>query len=68
MITAAKEVDGVLLGPVSHNVYPPVSEGGLNPSGVLRRELELYRKYSSGVVVRGVTKPNLKTYRSGHIS
>ncbi len=42
VIAAAKAARGVILGPVSHNAYPPVAEGGLNPSGVLRRELELY--------------------------
>jgi isocitrate/isopropylmalate dehydrogenase len=39
---AAKAVDGVLLGPVSHNDYPPRVEGGLNPSGELRKRLDLY--------------------------
>ena len=39
---AAKRADGVVLGPVSHNDYPPVAEGGLNPSGQLRRRLDLY--------------------------
>ncbi len=39
---AAKVADGVLLGPVSHNDYPPRSEGGLNPSGELRKRLDLY--------------------------
>ncbi len=39
---AAKAVDGVLLGPVSHNDYPPRAEGGLNPSGELRKRLDLY--------------------------
>jgi len=42
VIAAAKAAQGVILGPVSHNAYPPVAEGGRNPSGVLRRELELY--------------------------
>ena len=42
VIAAARAADGVILGPVSHNAYPPVAEGGLNPSGVLRRELELF--------------------------
>ena len=42
VIAAARAADGVILGPVSHNAYPPLAEGGLNPSGVLRRELELY--------------------------
>src|SRR5580765_5337995 len=39
---AARAADGVILGPVSHNDYPPVSEGGLNPSGELRRRLDLF--------------------------
>jgi len=42
VVAAARAADGVVLGPVSHNAYPPVAEGGLNPSGVLRRSLELY--------------------------
>jgi isocitrate/isopropylmalate dehydrogenase len=39
---AAKRADGVILGPVSHNEYPPVAQGGLNPSGELRKRLDLY--------------------------
>jgi isocitrate/isopropylmalate dehydrogenase len=39
---AARAADGVILGPVSHNEYPPVAQGGLNPSGELRRRLDLY--------------------------
>jgi 3-isopropylmalate dehydrogenase len=39
---AAKAAHGVLLGPVSHNDYPPLAEGGLNPSGELRKRLDLY--------------------------
>ena len=42
VIAAAKAADGVVLGPVSHNDYPPVAEGGLNPSGVLRKALDLH--------------------------
>ncbi len=38
----AKAAAGVLLGPVSHNDYPPRAEGGLNPSGELRKRLDLY--------------------------
>lgn len=38
----ARAASGVILGPVSHNEYPPLSEGGLNPSGVLRKRLDLY--------------------------
>jgi isocitrate/isopropylmalate dehydrogenase len=39
---AAKAADGVILGPVSHNDYPPVADGGLNPSGELRKRLDLF--------------------------
>ena len=42
MLEKAKAAHGVLLGPVSHNEYPPVNEGGLNPSGELRKRLDLY--------------------------
>jgi isocitrate dehydrogenase (NAD+) len=38
----AMAADGVLLGPVSHNEYPPAARGGLNPSGELRKRLDLY--------------------------
>jgi isocitrate/isopropylmalate dehydrogenase len=41
-IEVAKKADGVILGPVSHNEYPPLSQGGLNPSGELRKRLELF--------------------------
>src|SRR5437763_11371026 len=39
---AGKRADGVILGPVSHNDYPPVAKGGLNPSGELRKHLDLF--------------------------
>src|SRR5690348_18422446 len=42
VLDKAKAADGVLLGPVSHNEYPPREEGGLNPSGELRKRLDLY--------------------------
>jgi 3-isopropylmalate dehydrogenase len=38
----AATADGVILGPVSHNDYPPVAKGGVNPSGELRRRLDLF--------------------------
>ena len=38
----ARAAAGVLLGPVSHNDYPPREKGGLNPSGELRKRLDLY--------------------------
>lgn len=35
------EVDGVILGPVSHYIYPHRDQGGLNPSAELRVKFEL---------------------------
>src|ERR1700686_4199129 len=42
VVERARRADGVLLGPVSHNDYPPASQGGLNPSGELRKRLDLF--------------------------
>src|SRR5436305_1577026 len=39
---AAQSADGVILGPVSHNDYPPADKGGINPSGALRKRLDLF--------------------------
>lgn len=36
------ECDGIVLGPVSHNIYPAREKGGLNPSGELRKRLDLF--------------------------
>ena len=57
VIAAAKAADGVILGPVSHNAYPPVAEGGLNPSGVLRRELALYANIRPARSRAGTPRP-----------
>lgn len=42
LLERAREADGIILGPVSHNDYPPLSQGGINPSGHLRRQLDLF--------------------------
>lgn len=42
VLAAARAADGVLLGPVSHADYPPRAEGGINVSGELRIQLDLY--------------------------
>jgi 3-isopropylmalate dehydrogenase len=38
----ARACDGIVLGPVSHNAYPARDAGGLNPSGELRKRLDLF--------------------------
>lgn len=42
VLAAAKAADGIVLGPVSTIDYPPAAEGGINPSGFLRKQLDLY--------------------------
>src|ERR1043165_2431212 len=39
---AAKAADGIILGPISHTDYPPADKGGVNPSGALRKRLDLF--------------------------
>jgi 3-isopropylmalate dehydrogenase len=42
ILEKARAAAGVLLGPISHNDYPPREQGGLNPSGEFRVKLDLY--------------------------
>jgi 3-isopropylmalate dehydrogenase len=42
VLTRIPQVDGVVLGPVSHYDYPPRAQGGINPSAELRTVFELY--------------------------
>ena len=42
VLDAAKAAGGIVMGPVSTIDYPPASEGGVNPSGFLRKQLDLY--------------------------
>jgi 3-isopropylmalate dehydrogenase len=42
VLARVQEVDGVILGPVSHYDYPPREQGGRNPSAELRVGFELF--------------------------
>src|SRR6185436_12792542 len=42
VLEACRAADGIVLGPVSHQDYPPRAQGGINPSGALRIGLDLY--------------------------
>jgi len=42
VLAACRAADGIVLGPVSHQDYPPRAQGGANPSGDLRIALDLY--------------------------
>ena len=41
VLERAREVDGILLGPISHLDYPPREQGGINVSGAFRVKLDL---------------------------
>lgn len=42
VMDAARAADGVILGPLSTYDYPPGDRGGINASGAMRIELDLY--------------------------
>ncbi len=42
VVEQATQADGIVLGPVAHNDYPPAAHGGVNPSGELRKQLDLF--------------------------
>ena len=42
ILKIGEKCDGIILGTCSHNDYPPTNEGGLNPSGVIRKYYDLY--------------------------
>ncbi|WP_372921257.1 isocitrate/isopropylmalate dehydrogenase family protein [Roseovarius sp.] len=62
VIDRARDVDGVILGPVSHNAYPPVAEGGHNPSGVLRVALDLYANIRPARTHAGLSAPSRRDF------
>ncbi|MEO1093138.1 MAG: isocitrate/isopropylmalate dehydrogenase family protein [Pseudomonadota bacterium] len=57
VVAAALEADGVILGPVSHNAYPPADQGGVNPSGMLRKALDLFANVRPARSIAGVPQP-----------
>jgi 3-isopropylmalate dehydrogenase len=42
VLEACRAADGIVLGPVSHSSYPSRAEGGINVSGELRIQLDLF--------------------------
>ena len=42
VVEACRAADGFILGPVSHLDYPAREKGGINPSGHLRKTLDLF--------------------------
>ena len=54
VLEAARSADGIVLAPVSHNVYPPPEKGGVNPSARLRTSLDLYANIRPAQTPAGV--------------
>ena len=42
VLARARELDGIILGPISHLDYPPRDKGGVNVSAAFRVKLDLY--------------------------
>lgn len=49
------QVDGTLLGPVSHYDYPPAADGGINPSAVLRTCFRLFANIRPAQSIPGLS-------------
>lgn len=61
-LTLARESHGVVLGPVSHLDYPEAKDGGVNPSGALRRELDLYANIRPARTYDGVQRASREPF------
>lgn len=54
VIAECKDAAGTILGPVDSYVYPPLAEGGVNPSGAMRKQLDLYANIRPSKTYEGV--------------
>jgi len=54
VLVRAREVDGIVLGPLSTADYPPPSQGGVNPSAAVRTGLDLYANIRPSRTFSGV--------------
>ena len=53
-LDAVRRADGVILAPMSTYEYPPAERGGINPSGTLRKTLDLYANIRPAHNFKGV--------------
>ena len=60
VLDMARASDGIILGPVSHNSYPPREQGGVNPSAILRTRLDLFANIRPALSRPGVPSPSRK--------
>jgi 3-isopropylmalate dehydrogenase len=57
VLQRAREVDGVILGPISHLDYPPADKGGVNVSAAFRVKLDLYANVRPARSRAGLGRP-----------
>jgi 3-isopropylmalate dehydrogenase len=57
VLERARELDGVILGPISHLDYPPADKGGVNVSAVFRVKLDLYANMRPARSRAGLGRP-----------
>jgi 3-isopropylmalate dehydrogenase len=57
VLARAREVDGVILGPISHLDYPPADKGGVNVSAAFRVKLDLYANVRPARSRAGLGRP-----------
>ena len=57
ILARAREVEGVVLGPISHLDYPPADKGGINVSAAFRVRLHLYANVRPARSRAGLGRP-----------
>jgi 3-isopropylmalate dehydrogenase len=57
ILERAREVDGVILGPLDQLRYPPAEKGGVNPSALFRVKLDLYANVRPARSRAGLGRP-----------
>ena len=57
VLERAREVDGVILGPLDQLRYPPAEKGGVNPSAIFRVKLDLYANVRPARSRAGLGRP-----------
>jgi isocitrate/isopropylmalate dehydrogenase len=57
ILERAREVDGIILGPIGHLEYPPADKGGINISATFRVKLDLYANVRPARSRAGLGRP-----------
>jgi 3-isopropylmalate dehydrogenase len=63
---AVRQAEAVVLGPCSRHAYPPLEEGGVGVSGMMRRRLDLFANIRPARSRPGVPPALRQAFRSRH--